>query len=166
MDPIVVLVVVVALLIGVGVALRHRRVGRAVNTSAKMCVFCLRPIVGTDHIAAMKENAVRELLGRVPTAHPPTTDPLGNRRWLGHADCAAEAGADLRAAGKVADAPPPPSTDPKELICPACGHRFRRPDIVISTEDFARRYGTDAEQCPRCDHVWNTGRPPRYTIRG
>jgi hypothetical protein len=31
----------------------------------------------------MKKSAVRELLGRVPTAQPPTTDPLGNPRWLG-----------------------------------------------------------------------------------
>ncbi|MCT2582422.1 hypothetical protein [Actinophytocola gossypii] len=165
MDPLVSVLVLAALLVAVVFALRRRP--RPAPAPARTCVFCHRPIAGADHIAALKENAVRDLQGRVPADHPPATDPLGNLRWLAHVDCASEAGADLRTAGKVTgDGPPPVSEDPMERVCPACGHRFRRPDVVISTEDWARRHGPSAEQCPRCHHIWDTGDPPRYTIRG
>lgn len=166
MEPIVIVVVVAVVLIGVSVAVRLRRGGEAATATPHRCVVCEGPIARTDHIAAMKENAVRDLLGRVPAEHPPAADPLGNARWLAHADCASDAGVDLREAGKVTGAPPPPSADPRERACPACGHHFRRPDIVITTEAVARKYGPNAEQCPRCNHLWDPGGPPRYTIRG
>jgi len=166
MEPIVVLVIVAVLLIVVSIVMRRRRTGRQATTSTQLCVFCDRPIAITDHMAAVEGIAVRKFLGRVPTDHPPTTDPLGNLRWLAHVDCASKAGVDLRSAGKIGTTPHPPSADPKQLTCPACGHHFRRPDIVISTEEVAREYGPNAEQCPRCDHIWDPGGPPRLTMRG
>ncbi|GAB3465704.1 hypothetical protein [Actinophytocola sediminis] len=171
MDPIVVLGIVLVLGIVVGVAIRYRRRSAlATHLTTPVCVFCLRPIAGTDQVAAMKKTAVRDLLGRVPSTQSPSTDPLGNPRWLGHVDCASRAGADLRVAGKVAgkvtDGSAPRGADPMELTCPACGHGFRKPDVVITTEAVARRYGSNAEQCPRCDHIWDPGGPPRHIIRG
>lgn len=171
MDPFLVLllcaVVVVVVVVGASILVRSRRDRYVVEMPTMICVFCSRPIADTDHVAAMKKEAVRELLGMVPTAFPPTTDPLGNPRWFGHADCASRAGADLRAAGKLTGGPPPsPDVGPGERVCPACGHHFRPPAIVISTEDFVRRYGRSAEQCPRCDHIWDPGGPPREIIRG
>ena len=170
MDPFLVLlmctVVVVITIIGVSLLVRSRRDRYAVGMPTAICVFCSRPIADTDHVAAMKEGAVRDLLGAVPTALPPITDPLGNPRWFGHGDCASRAGADLRTAGKITGAPPAPNADPGELVCPACGHHFRPPAIVVTTKDFVRRYGRNAEQCPRCDHIWDPGGASRDVIRG
>lgn len=157
---------VLAAVVVVSARARRPRDRYGVEEPTPICVFCSQPIAETDHVAAMKKDAVRALLGRVPTEYPPTTDPLGNPRWFAHVDCASGAGADLRTAGKVTGALPPPSEDQNVLVCPACGHRFERPAIVISTEDFVRRYGQNAEQCPRCAHVWDPGGPSRDVMWG
>lgn len=52
-----------------------------------------------------------------------------------------------------------------ELTCPACGTRFRPPDIMIVSKAEVRKYGRDPVQCPKCDHIWNAGRKIRR-IRG
>lgn len=66
--------------------------------------------------------------------------------------------------GPITSGPPRPGAGLAELTCPACGHRFRPPDIIVTTEAVARQYGPNPVQCPRCDHIWSG--PPRHTIRG
>lgn len=50
------------------------------------------------------------------------------------------------------------------LTCPACAHRFKRPDIMILTKADVKKYGRDPVQCPQCHHIWNAGgRPHRIS---
>ncbi|AXK33785.1 hypothetical protein DVA86_15085 [Streptomyces armeniacus] len=192
MDPVVVIVCVLglALLAAAAVEVRARRAaggtsrvggGRTGRTGGvpdlPPCVFCRRPFRETDQVAGFKEEPLRELMGGVPVGHPAVTDPAGNRRWLGHAECAGAAGADLDSAAPIGgpsrQAPPEPPGSPEPsgppqpggLACPVCEHRFTPPAITVITKADRRRYGRDPVQCPSCDYIWNARRKTR-TIRG
>jgi hypothetical protein len=124
------------------------------------CVMCHRSLAPADQVAGYSEQAIRELLGRVPTAQP-VTDPSGRRRWLAHARCAEAAGTDLSTAVPIGGGSPPARSEPArpgDLTCPACGRRFTPPNIMVITEADAAKYGPDPVRCPHCDHIWNAGR--------
>jgi hypothetical protein len=132
------------------------------------CLLCRRTLRPSDQVVGYNEQAVRELLGRMPTDRPAGTDPSGQRRWLAHVVCADSAGTDLSTAVPISGDPPPAGPQPatsRDLTCPACGRRFTPPDIMVITEADARKYGPDPVQCPHCDHIWNAGRDIRR-IRG
>jgi hypothetical protein len=115
------------------------------------CLLCRRALSPYDEVAGFNERAARELIGRLPTAHP-ETDPAGNPRWLAHGACARHAGVDLSAAA------PAGSATSGEVSCPACGNPFKPASLRFVTKEDVDRYGPDPVQCPQCGHMWNAGR--------
>jgi hypothetical protein len=66
---------------------------------------------------------------------------------------------------RAASRPDDGSLEIGETICPSCGHKFKRPAIMVLTEADLKKYGRNPVQCPRCGHIWNAGGKPRRTIR-
>ncbi|KMS76561.1 hypothetical protein ACM01_05135 [Streptomyces viridochromogenes] len=64
---------------------------------------------------------------------------------------------------EVEASPPAGGATDGMLTCPACAHRFKRPDIMIVTKAQVKRYGRDPVQCSRCDLIWDAGGRPHRT---
>lgn len=54
--------------------------------------------------------------------------------------------------GKKTPATPPPIV---ETSCPACGHKFMPPRILMVTQAVVARYGPNPVQCPECKNIWS-----------
>ncbi|WP_461072321.1 hypothetical protein [Streptomyces pseudoechinosporeus] len=99
--------------------------GRRRRRPPDPCVFCSRKLKPKDQVAAMKEDLVRELYGRVPAEPAAYIDPDGDQRWFAHLICMNSA--TLKAAGEL------------DITCVVCGQEVGAEERKPADEDGVRK---------------------------